>query len=271
MYGLLGAKPILAVVEQSALIHFGNILRSEGSIELDLAQRQLAVKTEKSKSWFIHIKQLLLKYDLPSAYELLDAPPGKMDWKTRVSDAINFYWDQETRKEASTKTSLKYLNIDALEIGTVHPVWRTLSANTREVEMAAVKARLLTGTYVLQANRARFNQFQVNPTCTICGDEPEDRHHFILRCRSLVGSRDVHMKKIKLYLYKIYEEDIADAILSDENTLLQIILDCTHKSLVDEAISPQLSTLCDDIEPMTRRLCFSLHVKRAALLNIYIG
>ena len=39
-----------------------------------------------------------------------------MDWKTRVSDAINFYWDQETRKEASTKTSLKYLNIDALEI-----------------------------------------------------------------------------------------------------------------------------------------------------------
>ena len=58
------------------------------------------MKTEKSKSWFIHIKQLLLKYVLPSAYELLDAPPGKMDWKTRVSDAVNFYWDQETRKEA---------------------------------------------------------------------------------------------------------------------------------------------------------------------------
>ena len=169
------------MVEQSALIHFGNILQSEGSIELDLAQRQLGVKTEKSKSWFIHIKQLLLKYDLPSAYELLqvlDAPPGKMDWKTRVSDAVNFYWDQETRKEASTKPSLKYLNIiiNALEIGTVHPVWRTLSANTRKVEMAAVKARLLTGTYLLQANRARFNQFQVDPTCTICGEEPEDRH-----------------------------------------------------------------------------------------------
>ena len=234
-----------------------------------LAQKQLAVKTEKSKSWFIHIKQLLLKYDLPSAYELLDAPPGKMDWKTRVSDAVNFYWNQETRK-ASTKTSQKYLNIDALEIGTVHPVWRILSSNTREVEMVAVKAKLLTGTYVLQANCARFNQFQVNPICTIC-EEPEDRHHFILRCRSLVGSRDVHMKKINLYLHEIYEDDIADAILSDENTLLQIILDCTNKSLVDEAISSQLSTLCDDIEPMTRRLCFSLHVKRAALLNIYIG
>ena len=104
----------------------------------------------------------MLKYDLPSAYELFDATPGKMDWKTRVSDAINFYWDQETRKEASIKTSLKYLNIDALEIGTVHPVWRTLSANTREVEMAAVKARLLTGTYVLQANRA-ITSFKPTP------------------------------------------------------------------------------------------------------------
>ena len=157
VYGLLGAKPIPAVVHQAALVHFGNILRSEGSIELDLAQRQLAVKTDKSKSWFIHIKQLLLKYDLPSAYELLDAPPGKMEWKTRVSNAVKLFWDQENRKEASAKSSLKYLNIDALGIGAVHPVWSTLSANTRDVEMAAVKARLLTGTYILQANRARFN------------------------------------------------------------------------------------------------------------------
>ena len=71
--------------------------------------------------------------------------------------------------------------------------------------------------------------------------------------------------------HEVYEDEIAGAILNDEHTLLQIIFDCTHKSLVDDAISPQLSTLCDDIEPMTRRLCFSLHVKRASLLSIYIG
>ena len=59
------------------------------------------------------------------------------------------------------------------------------------------------------------------------------------------------MKKISPYLHKIYKDDIADA---------------------NDAISPQqMSTLCDVIGPMTRRIFFSLHVKRAALLNIYIG
>ena len=36
---------------------------------------------------------------------------------------------------------------------------------------------LLTGTYVLQSTRAKFTQYKVNPTCTLCGDEPEDQKH----------------------------------------------------------------------------------------------
>ena len=68
VYGVLGAKSIKAVIEQSTLIHFGNIIRSEGSIELELAYRQLAIKHDRSKSWFVHVKKLLMKYGLPSPY-----------------------------------------------------------------------------------------------------------------------------------------------------------------------------------------------------------
>ena len=146
VYGLLGAKPVEAVVDQSTLTHFGNILRSEDSIELDLAKRQLAVKNNKSKSWFIHVKKLLRKYDLPSPYELLENPPRKDTWKSTVSNAVNALCNQEAKERALPKSSLKYLNIDSLEIGVVHPVWSTLTGNPREIERAAVKARLLTGT-----------------------------------------------------------------------------------------------------------------------------
>ena len=53
------------------------------------------------------------------------------------------------------------------------------------IKKAGIKARLMTGTYVLQSNRAKFNKYKVDPTCTLCGDGPEDQEHFLLRCRSL--------------------------------------------------------------------------------------
>ena len=268
--GLLGAKPVEAVVDQSTLTHFGNILRSEDSIEWELARRQLAVKTNKSKSWFIHVKKLLRKYDLPSPYELLENPPRKDTWKSTVSIAVNALWNQEAKECASSKSSLKYLNIDSLEIGVVHPVWSSLTGNPREIERAAVKARLLTGTYVLQANRAKFNQFNVNPTCKICGEEAEDRLHFILRCNALEANRRHHIKKICDILNKSYSSATVQKIVGNQLTMLQIILDCTHNSLKKMDFEPQIKMLCDTIEPASRMLCYSLHVKRSSLLNIYV-
>lgn len=270
VYGLLGARSIKATVEQQTLTHFGNILRSEGSVEWDLANRQLAIKDDKSKSWFVHIKHLLNKYNLPSAYELLNDPPKKAEWKAEVTDAISRFHDEESRNEALTKSSLKYLNTNILSTGVAHHVWDTLSGNCREIEMAAVKARLLTGTYVLQANRAKFNQFEVVPTCSICNKEPEDRSHFILSCMLLEETRRHHIEKISRMLQRLYSCKTAEMIIRNQNVLLQLILDCTHESLSSLGIQPPLSFYCREIEPVTRLMCFSLHMRRASLLDIYV-
>ena len=57
------------------------------------------------------------------------------------------------------------------------------------------KQRLMTGTYILQSNRAKFNQYSVNPTCLLCGEDPEDLEHFLLKCRALTVTRDPFMEK----------------------------------------------------------------------------
>ena len=163
-------------------------------------------------------------------------------WKSTVSNAVNALWNQEAKECALPKSSLKYLNIDSLEIGVVHPVWSTLTGNPREIERVAVKARLLTGTYVLQANRAKFNQFNVNPTCKICGEEAEDRLHFILRCKALEANRRHHIKKICNILNESYSSDTVHNIVSNQLIMLQVILDCTHKSLQSMVVTPQIST-----------------------------
>ena len=72
----------------------------------------------------------------------------------------------------------------ACKIGSPH-VWSTLPPDVREVEKAAVKARIITSTYVLQSNRAKYNQHSVNPTCILCESAPEDVMHFIIKCPAL--------------------------------------------------------------------------------------
>ena len=42
-----------------------------------------------------------------------------------------------------------------------------------------MKAKFLTGTYTLQSNKAKFNQFCVNPQCPLCKKLPGTREQFI--------------------------------------------------------------------------------------------
>ena len=60
-------------------------------------------------------------------------------------------------------------------------------------EKAAIKARLLTGNYTLQANRHRFNQYEMDKTCGLCSMHTEDHEHYILHCTVLEEARNKHM------------------------------------------------------------------------------
>ena len=66
VYTLTETIPIDGVVHSGTLNIFGSICRLNGdSIEKQVARRQLVVKGDTSNSWFIAIKDILLKYDLP--------------------------------------------------------------------------------------------------------------------------------------------------------------------------------------------------------------
>ena len=68
------------------------------------------------------------------------------------------------------------------------------------IKKDGIKATLMTGTYVLQSVRAKFSQYSVDPTCLLCGENPEDHEHFLLRCSSLTESRDPFIKTIKCFI-----------------------------------------------------------------------
>ena len=67
---------------------------------------------------------------------------------------------------------LKYLHAD-LKPGQSQLVWESLPPEPREVRNATIKAGLLTETYILQANKGRFNQTN-NTLCPLCSLEKID-------------------------------------------------------------------------------------------------
>ena len=175
---LIGMLPVGACIEKNALTLFCNIARDQSCIENQIATRQLAVRDITYVSWFSTIRKTLNMYDLPSAYELLENPPTKEKWKCLLKEQIHGSVEESWRNDIASKSSLKYLNPESVKVGKVHQIYSSVRSNTLDVRRAEVKARLLTGTYTLQSNRAKFNQYKVSPTCQLCKVDPETREHF---------------------------------------------------------------------------------------------
>ena len=209
---------------------------------------QLSCKNPKSTSWFTYCAKRLSIYDLDT-YEII---LGNLRSST-IKTAILNHWNYKLRDEASSKSSLKYLYIDACNIQHPHPVWQTLMCNPVETRQSIQKVRLLCGTFILQSSKAAFNQFQVDPTCPLCGTEPEDRIHLILRCPSLVDIR----AKYTVELSKLCPE-FTD--FKDEDKV---------KTLLDSNYLKTRGIGCEiaDLEAISRIFIYSTTCKRTRLLN----
>ena len=85
--------------------------------------------------------------------------------------------------------SLRFPNVNNFKSAARHPQITSLG-NVREVPRIRTKLKLVTSTYILQVNRASFNQNQVNPTSLLCHQGDESLEHFLLKCSALAGVRN---------------------------------------------------------------------------------
>jgi ribosomal protein L31 len=259
-YLLLGALPITAHIHKRRLGLLGAILRKQDSTEYQLAYRQMAIRNLNDNSWFQETERLLLNYELPSTHDMLENPPTKEAWKTTVKQAIEKKQMTILRENIKTKSTAKYINTDVCSFGKAHPVWTTVDNNVRDVQRAGIKAKLLSGTYLLQAHRARFNQF-ANNICPLCEAEAEDTCHFILRCSKLETIRKRYMREIEEQFIETNASDQWKYIVEDDEHLMQTVMDVSNLRWL---IGDQLPC---KIEPITRRFCYALHAERSTLVT----
>lgn len=172
---------------------------------------------------------------------------------------VNTFWADRIRSRATLYSSLQYLAAGDYYPGKTHWVLQHTGI-TRDIPCVGIKLKLLTGTYILQSNRAAFNQNQVDPTCLMCQQEPETVDHFLVGCSALEDKRCMIMDSIIRSLADFTELPMT------ADQLVQIILDCSK--VIDRSSRKRIEQPVRDFEKLTRRLCYTLHTERYKRLNL---
>ncbi|CAC5362717.1 unnamed protein product [Mytilus coruscus] len=165
------------------------------SIEWRLAERHLQIKLHNSHSWFIEIKELCLKYEITDLYAYLNNPLSKFQWKKLVNSKIHDYWTSKIINESKGYSTLKFMD-HKYNIGSVHPLAISVSANLKDIRKIPVRLKIATGNYILQTHKASFSKNHISSTCKLCSKTDETVEHFILLREKLDEERIPIMSKI---------------------------------------------------------------------------
>ena len=155
--------------------------------------------------------------------------------------------------EARSKSSLRYLNFEIFQIGRVHKLWTSVKYNQYSVHKAFVHVKLSVGTYILQSNKARFNQFQVSKLCPLCDRGTESLEHFLLQCSELQRVRDPFVHQIGLLVESSVNTTGRDWAGED---IVQVILD---PSILLSWCEVKDEAALDKLFSISRGLCYAMH------------
>ena len=98
------------------------------------------------------------------------------------------------------KSSLRFQSEDTLNVTRPALVWHSAFHSHRDTEKSFIKARIMTGTFKLQAYESMYNP-AVSDTCPLCGEGTGDRWHFLVVCTSLTTAREPYLSHIRRMMY----------------------------------------------------------------------
>ena len=262
VYLLLGALPIEAELHKRHLSLLYNILTSSNTTIKDLAARQIAINLENQHSYFARVQEILNLYRLPQLRDLNISHMSKEQWKKKlIKNAVNEYWTVHFQSEAKQESTLLYLNIEQLKIGSTHTVWSSLESTVTEVRMGITECRMFTGTYLLQTNKYRFSKANEDATCKCCGLADEDMIHMLLECPAFYVQRKQYFSNVRSIVLNCIGIRHWEEIFKNKVKLVQLILDCSKF----QSISDKPDYL--RIVKATTEMCHNLHVARLQKLS----
>jgi hypothetical protein len=248
---IYGVLPISAELDKRELGLYGSICTmTEDDTLNQLAHRQMATKTLSSRSWFIHVYKLGLKYGIDTI-AALDLAWTKAEWKRYVKQAVLSYHKYHMKLEALSKVSLSNMIISFATMSKGHSIWPQKIDGRLDrihVKAACYRAKMLTSTYMLTSITCKFDSTISSPKCLLCNTEDETITHFLCICPELKAVR----KRDTRYLYHLL---IAHDIPLPTTNFEKVTL-----ILNGHETNQKINRACSNI-------CYSLHRKRHEILQ----
>ena len=163
IYLLTGHLRIEGQIDKKVLI----FRQSQDNLERQIVYRQASVKSVDSNSWVVRIRQLLLKYRLPSIFELLDQTLSKVAWKKLIDNSVNTYWKESIEKHILLYPSLNLITKSYIP-GITHHLINLTSNSIREIDRIIVRLRIATGCYILSNKSACIKKIVPSAKCQLC-------------------------------------------------------------------------------------------------------
>ena len=107
---LAGCLPVEALLHLRQMSLFSMVARlRDGDNPLANHARYIFSSAKpSSRSWFLQLQSIFLKYSLPHPICFLNNPPSKQSFKHLAKSAVVDYWEQTLRGQASLLCSLKF-------------------------------------------------------------------------------------------------------------------------------------------------------------------
>ena len=147
-------------------------------------------------------------------------------------------------------------------MGKTHPVWDSLESTRLQVRRGTIKGRIVTGTYMVQTLRSKFNQYQFDSTCPLCQTEDEHIPHMLLLCSALHSLRKEPFSILKEFIISRTGAVFWRSVFTNKDNLVKLIIDCGQLKELQSVKDLDLYVV-----RLSRTLCFVLHTERLKKLN----
>ena len=250
---------------------FAMIYNLKGSVLHQHAMHVLVRSKASSRSWFITIRDLCLRYNLPHPLELLTSTLSKDHLKAMVRKQMVNYWELKLRAEAEPLVSLEYFHPEYMSLITPHPIWTTSGACSYQNSMSSVQATMISGRYRTELLCSNWSSNSGCCELPSCKDNHvlEDLQHILAVCSSLEPAR----LRLSNYTHKICDQfpeikNIIQQYCTRTNPLfVQFLLDCSVLPEVILAKQEHGLAFLGPLFKISRTWCYCLHKTRLKLLD----
>ena len=223
-----GHLPGKALLHMKLFSIFGMIARIPESFINRIAVYQLTTAKPSSGSWFLQIRDLCIKYELPSPLSLLQFSMKKEAFKKLIKSRVVDFWEVHLRTEAARlqEHSLRYFKPEYMSLTQPHLLWSICGSNPFEIHKTVIQAKMLSARYVTD-KLSRYLTTGSSGLCSIpgcTGSSVGSLEHLLLFCPALSDARN---RSIQLC-----------HTVGSESEELKTLLDSALNNQTSDAISP---------------------------------